>query len=252
MPFIRDNIKPRLRLLEIAFGRRFIWNDVIAMAKEYGLTYSDLRGDVEPIEFARGLLGLPGDKAAQEISQSIGSPESFMRPGAPEIFNSEPTVAHFLAQLVYYGRCRVVVELGCFVGWATAHMARSLAALGAGQLYAVDLSREYLDIMQENLRRHGFERYVTAVQGGSLDESTLRSIPDKADLIFIDTAHTYPFTLHEIRAYAPRLAPGGYLALHDSTSTPGVRRSIAEVSSMFRVLTFATEQSTGLTVLQAR
>jgi hypothetical protein len=40
--------------------------------------------------------------------------------------------------------------------------------------------------------------------------------------------------------------------MHDSIGLPGVRRSLEELPDHFRRLTFATERSNGVTVLQNR
>lgn len=246
MNFIRHNVIPRLRLLRTALTRRFIYHDLINFAREYGMNYIDLRADTEPIGFARELLGI--DAPIPDFERQIKSVESFTPHDAPAIFNSEPSVARFLGQLVFFSRATTVIELGCFVGWTTAHMALVLSGQG-GRLHAVDASNEYLDVMMENLKRHGLDNCVTPVHGFSTDKHVLDALPSMADVIFLDTSHAYPATLHEIELYTPRLKAGGYFVLHDSTSAPGVRKSLAEVHG-FRVMTFATEFSNGVTVLR--
>ena len=44
--------------------------------------------------------------------------------------------------------------------------------------------------------------------------------PDDADVLFIDTSHLYEPTLAELRAYVPKVRPGGVVLVHD-TDTPG-------------------------------
>lgn len=248
MSILRDNLVPRLRLLRTALTRRFVPGDIIAQARAYGMDYTDLRADTEPLGFARELLGAAVEPPP-DFPGRIGTAERFTPTGAPEHFHSEPSVARFLGQLVYYRRASIVIELGCFVGWTTAHMALALAARGAGRLYAVDGSAPYLEAMQANLNRLGLGEWVEPVCGFSTAPGVLDALPSGADVIFLDTSHAYPETLEEIRLHAPRLAPGGYLVLHDSTNAPGVRRSIAEAEG-FHVMTFATEHSNGVTVLR--
>lgn len=252
MSFLRNNIAPRLRLLRTALSRRFIYPDVVKIAEEYGLSYSDLRADIEPFEFARGLLmgttAPPPDFAAL-IEPSGG----FTPPGAPDIFNSEPSVGRFLGQLTYYLKAQSVVELGCFVGWSSAHMALALKSSNrGGRLFCVDYMQHYLDVAMANLKRHGLGDVATPVRGKSLDAAVMAALPERIDMVFLDTSHAYPATRDEILAYAPRLTAGGCLVLHDSTKASGVRRSVLEVGDRFRVLTFATEQSNGVTVLRPR
>jgi predicted O-methyltransferase YrrM len=249
--FLRQNLSPRFRLLRTALFRRFIYADIVAMAREYGLDYKDLCAGMEPFGFVRPMISagaLPPDFATL-----IESADKFTPSGAPTLFNSEPSVGRFLGQLAFHKRAKTVVELGCFVGWASAHMALALKAAGAGgHLYCVDCIQKYLDVTLANLKRHGLDGLVTTVRGRSLDPEVLAATPPAIDIIFLDTAHAYPDTRDEILAYAPRLSPGGLLVLHDSVSASGVRRSIGEVAGRFNVLTFATEQSNGVTVLQAR
>ena len=51
------------------------------------------------------------------------------------------------------------------------------------------------------------------LHGDDLSPEVLAGIPATADVVFIDTAHTYDHTLAELRAYAPR-AP--LVLLHDT------------------------------------
>jgi predicted O-methyltransferase YrrM len=249
------NLIARLRLLRIALTRRFIYPDLVALAREYGMAYEDVPGDLEPFGFVENILGpraaLP---AAPDFASLIEPAERFTPANAPGGFNSEACVGRFLGQLVFRQEAKVVVELGCFVGWTTAHMALALRFLGGERrLYALDYMPEYLEVMQANLRRHeGLDRLVTPLRGMSLDPAVLAALPGAIDVLFIDTSHSYPDTRDEILAYAPRLAPNGVIGLHDSTSAPGVRRSIQELADRFHVLTFATERSNGLTVLRPR
>lgn len=252
MAFIHDNLSPRLRLIRTAFTRRFIYHDLIRMVREYGAEYRDVCGNTGPLDFAQDLLGSKLDKAP-DFATAIQPLSTFTPPGAPVIFNSEPSVARFLGQLVFHRPFGTVVELGSFVGWTTAHLALGLKARGgSGQIFAVDYMQEYLDIMMANLRRHALESMVTPLRGMSLDSAVLAALPPRVDLIFLDTSHAYPDTLQEVLTYMPRLAPRGFLVMHDSVSIAGVRRSIEELPDRFRKLTFATERGNGVTVLQDR
>jgi predicted O-methyltransferase YrrM len=252
MSFLQENLRPRLRLLRTALTRRFIYDDLMALVRDYGADYRDVRANQGPLDFAHQLFGAALEPAP-EFEQLVQPFATFTPAGAPVGFNSEPSVGRFLGQLVFHRKMETIIELGCFVGWTTVHLALGLRARGArGRIHCVDYMPEYLDQMQANLRRHGLEGCVTPRRGMSLDPAILAALPTKADLIFLDTSHSYPDTLQEILAYAPRLAPGGCLVLHDSVSLPGVRRSLEELPDRFHRLTFATERSNGVTVLQNR
>jgi predicted O-methyltransferase YrrM len=244
------NLLPRLRLIRIALTRRFVHDDVVAMARQYGVPYGDVRADIEPFAFVQEIAGTRTPGLPPELWRTLGDAADFTPADAPLFFNSEPSVGRFLGELVHFKRAKTVIELGCFVGWSTAHMALALQALGGtGRLYCVDCYQGFLDSTLANLGRHGLQGLATPVCGTSLDTATLQALPAQADVIFLDTTHAYPGTLEEIRAYSRRLAPGGCLVLHDTLSAPGVRRSVLECAGGFRILTFATEKSNGLSVL---
>jgi predicted O-methyltransferase YrrM len=252
MSFLRNNVAPRLRLLHTALFRRFIYPDVVKVAEEYGLSYRDIPANIEPFVFVRSLL-MGNTAPPPDFAALIGPPADFTPPGAPFIFNSEPSVGRFLGQLTYYLKAQSVVELGCFVGWSSAHVALSLKACNhGGRIFCVDHMQGYLDVAMANLERHGLGGLAKPICGRSLDADVMAALPEKSDIVFIDTSHAYPATRDEILAYAPRLAPAGCLVLHDSINASGVRRSVQEVADRFNVMTFATEQSNGVTVLQPR
>ena len=220
------------------------------MASEHG-NYNDVAGNLDPLSFARAVFGndQPLTSAPPEFSHKLGTATSFTPPGAPEYFNSEPSVGRFLSQLVFYRKPAVVVELGCFVGWTSAQLAMALQANGRGKLYCVDCDQNNLDATMTNLKRLALDGMAIALLGKSTDETLVAALPNKIDVLFIDTSHMYPDTLDEIVLYSSRLTETGCMVLHDSISFPGVRRAIAEMSVMFRILTFATESGNGVSVL---
>jgi cephalosporin hydroxylase len=56
----------------------------------------------------------------------------------------------------------------------------------------------------------------TFVQGDDMDDDVQAQLPPVCDLLFIDTSHEYEHTLAELRAYMPRVAPGGIALFHDT------------------------------------
>ena len=239
-----------MRLLLNALSQRYIWSDISAMAREHG-NYNDVTGDVDPLSFARAVFGNnePFIPAPPDFSKKLGSASSFTPPGAPESFTSEPSVGRFLSQLVFYRKPAVVVEFGCFAGWASAHLAMALQANGHGKLYCVDCDQQNLDATVKNLRRLGLDGVTNTLLGKSTAAAVVAGLPNKIDILFIDTSHMYRDTLDEILLYSSRMGETGCMVLHDSISFPGVRRAIAEMSGKFRILTFATESGNGVSVL---
>lgn len=77
--------------------------------------------------------------------------------------------------------------------------------------------------------RSGAEQWgerISVIKGRSL--SVIDQIPDASmDFIFHDSDHSYPFVKNEIKAYLPKLKPGGYSIGDDFNWTP-VSRSVQE------------------------
>ena len=63
----------------------------------------------------------------------------------------------------------------------------------------------------------------TFVHGDDMDPAVQAQLPDQVDIWFLDTSHEYEHTLAELRAYMPRVAPGGVALFHDThlMSWPG-------------------------------
>jgi predicted O-methyltransferase YrrM len=68
---------------------------------------------------------------------------------------------------------------------------------------------------------------IKIIKGRSL--AVLNQIQDETmDFIFHDSDHSYPFVMNEIKAYWPKLKPGGYAMGDDYNWTP-VCKSVKEV-----------------------
>jgi predicted O-methyltransferase YrrM len=248
---LASNLAPRLRLLRTALTRRYIWHDLTAMVKNHGYELRDIRANVQPFQFTRPLLSrcpLP----APDFTGKLGDGANFALAGT-HAWNSERSVSEFIGELAFRLGARTVVELGCYVGWTSAHLALALQAAGGGaKLWCVDYEPRFLAAARDNLGRFDLAKDVAFVRGLSLDQELLAVLPTRIDLLFIDTSHEYEATKNEIATYAPRLAPGGVIVLHDSISQDGVRRAVLDVSSDFEVMTFATEYGNGVTVLRSK
>ena len=242
------NLAVRLRLLRIACGRRYVYHDLARLLPPAAPEISDLRGDINPFALAREFPPSPG---GLPDFAGIGPAAAFTRPELPP-WNSEPGVAEFLGELIIRRKMRLVVELGSFVGWTSAHLARALRHNGAGRLHCVESVPDFIEVARANLARLGLIDWVEFLAGESLDASILARLPAAVDLVFLDTTHQYDATVKEIACYASRLTPQGCLVLHDSIRWGGVRRAVQEAAAAFRVFTFATEQGNGLTVLLKR
>jgi predicted O-methyltransferase YrrM len=77
------------------------------------------------------------------------------------------------------------------------------------------------------LERYGLTGRWTFTLQDDLEYIKTWPADKKADLIFIDTSHTFDHTTKEIAAYEPILRPGGTMAFHDTMSFyEGVQKPI--------------------------
>ena len=247
-----SNLLPRLRLLRTALTRRFIWSDLTAMVKAHGFELREVRGNQHPLAFANDVVGRGGSQPATppDFAATLGNGNDFAL-ASTHAWNSERSVSEFLGQLVFHLRPRAVVELGCYVGWTSAHLALGIKASAAGgRLLCVDSDPRFLEAARRNLQQRGLGSNVEFIQGYSTEANVLGALPEHIDLLFIDTTHQYDDTHHELAVYRQRLAPGGIIALHDSISQDGVRRVVRDVWQDFETMTFGTELGNGLTILR--
>jgi predicted O-methyltransferase YrrM len=249
---LTENLSIRAGLLRTVLTKRFIYNDVIALALSHGhMPVEDVTANLEPIALLQRLGGTRSF-IAPDFSPLI--PEAMLsNPSAPKIWSSERNAAEFVGRLAALMRARTVCEIGCFIGYTTSHIASALRSVGAdGHLHYVDLDPLHLATATANLQRLGLASFGTPHLGGSHDPQTLATLPAEIDLAFIDTTHSYDDTVAEIAAYGPRLSARGCLVLHDSIRFPGVRQAIAEARGAYDVFTFATERGNGVSVLVRR
>jgi predicted O-methyltransferase YrrM len=120
------------------------------------------------------------------------------------------------------------VEVGVYEGATSAVLAAAIAP--AGVLYLVD--PYFLDVRLEKWLGFAFTGYVARrsvrpwsrpdsrrarfVRATSLDAARSLALHQPAGLIFIDAVHSYEAVRDDLHAWAPKLAPGGVLAFHDS------------------------------------
>ena len=125
-----------------------------------------------------------------------------------------------LVQHVENAEAQVVIELGTRYGASTIAFMYALSEWG--QLYSVDCSFPVTDPetgieLLNSQGPLGCVPYWVFLLGYDTSDMILDALPDKCDILFIDTNHVYEETLVELKLYAPRVNPGGRILLHDTS-----------------------------------
>lgn len=107
----------------------------------------------------------------------------------------------------------VAIELGVRKGNSTSALLSAMVATD-GVLWSCDIDPP--DVPEDWLTNPSW-RFR---RGDSVSPETLAWMPKSANLVFIDTSHTYDQTLAELRAYVPRVSGGGVVLCHDTQWLP--------------------------------
>ncbi|QIL21422.1 class I SAM-dependent methyltransferase [Thermomonas sp. HDW16] len=128
------------------------------------------------------------------------------------------------------------VEIGSYLGASASFIAAGLAE--GGRVLCIDtwtnnaMSEGQRDTMSSFLANTAHNReQIIPIRGWSTSPDVIArvaSTADKIDLLFIDGDHSYEEVLQDWRAYAPMMAPGGVVAMHDVGWAEGVQQVIAE------------------------
>jgi len=107
-----------------------------------------------------------------------------------------------------------VIELGTRKGNSTlAFLAAVEKRHLGGHVWSVDVSDCARD--PEGMAPWARHPLWTFIRGDDMDPAVQAQLPARCDVLFIDTSHEYDHTLAELRAYMPRVAPGGVALFHD-------------------------------------
>ena len=132
----------------------------------------------------------------------------------------------------------ILVELGVWKGRSMSEVL-DIAAANRCHIYAVDLWYDYDGnhltdrkaglgrlIFEQNLALLGHQ--VTILQSDSADAAE-HFADGSVDCVFVDADHTHAAVVRDLRAWLPKLKPGGVLFGHDYIWHEGVRTGLAEV-----------------------
>jgi predicted O-methyltransferase YrrM len=213
------SVSPRIPLL----GRKLIVELVIADRERRGTGFTQIRQWPDAITGFEDLVFLFGSTVLAHGMASLRLDE-----------------AAYLYRLVRDERPAVIVEIGRYRGGSTFLLA---AALEQGLLHSYDvetrqghpgaeLDRE----LQGALDRYGLS---SRVHLHVEDSQTANPATAEVDLLFIDGDHSERGVRADFERWAPLVAPGGHVLLHDAvdapdfvpTSQPGPRAMVAAVGT---------------------
>lgn len=111
--------------------------------------------------------------------------------------------------LLREARPETVVEIGTFHGWSTTWILQALKDNGTGHLHSYDIVDHVVRNVPERLSTGRW----TFTQGDAREN--LEKIPDTADFLFIDAAHSASFARWYLQHLMPRMRPGIPVCVHD-------------------------------------
>lgn len=117
----------------------------------------------------------------------------------------------------------IVVEVGSFRGRSTVAIADGLARVEQPRLIAVDTfggDPEWSELVDVDTARRLFDRNTGSIPFLEVIQlESVRAAQELADAsvdwVFLDALHDYTSVRNDIRAWAPKLKPGGLMSGHD-------------------------------------
>jgi hypothetical protein len=141
-----------------------------------------------------------------------------------EMVRLSPMKAHF-------------VEVGVWKGRSASFLATEI--INSGKIITLDLvdtwngSEEHTPLQEDlfGIFMKNIQPVLPYVNIRRIDSlSASSSYEDKSlDFVFIDAAHDYESVKSDIKAWLPKIKPGGYLAGHDYPTWEGVTRAVNEI-----------------------
>jgi Methyltransferase domain len=209
-----------------------------------------------PIPLRRG-ASLAGD-INRTVSSVLGATQMMRLHAVAGWLNVDEgmTLFYFAHDTALEGR---IVEIGTFLGKATAWIASALKARQSDEtLVTMDPHEsvkswdEYYDIQElqdqcrriekatgrrpedmttyelflDNMAALDLTSYVEPVRGWSTE--VIKDWDQPIRMLFVDGSHTYEHVLRDLRLWEPWLCEGGILCMHDTGCWEGVARAAAE------------------------
>jgi cephalosporin hydroxylase len=151
-----------------------------------------------------------------------------------------------LQQIAYEVRPDFIVETGAWFGGSALYWANTLNGMGLenARVFTVDIQ----DVTNQGANSNPlWKKYVTFYKGSSTDPAIVGRIAKQVAggrvIVNLDSDHAMHHVLDELRAYAPMVSPGSYMAVED-THLDGVPTHPEEgAGPMAAVLQFLKEDA---------
>lgn len=123
-------------------------------------------------------------------------------------------------ELVWEVKPDLIIEAGIARGGSLILYASLMAMLGEGGL-VVGVDVDIRDHNREAIEAHPLSRYITLIQGSSIDQETIGQVGIIAEgrekvMVVLDSHHTHDHVLRELQAYAPLVSKGSYILVFDT------------------------------------
>jgi predicted O-methyltransferase YrrM len=167
--------------------------------------------------------------------------EEWIKKYQPHYAPVEREVAHFYKSIIQLVRPKVIIETGTNSGYSTSWISAALRSYCSdGIVYTIDIeSSEHL------FKGTELEKNIKFIKGSSLEVPLDEKII--ADMLVLDSDHSYDTIMAEILRFEPILKVGGFMLLHDSIYYDGVAHAVYELmkSTRFEVITLPTPRTHG-------
>jgi ubiquinone/menaquinone biosynthesis C-methylase UbiE len=140
----------------------------------------------------------------REIAQVMGHRGARWLERNTRIFEEAPDLA---VQAMDLPADAVVADIGAGTGYFTFRLA---AQVSAGQVYAVDIQTEMLDIIRKRMQRRGVDN-VVPVLGSTDDPGLPQGVIDA--VLLVDAYHEFNHPFEMMRGIVQSLRPGGRVYL---------------------------------------
>ncbi len=123
-----------------------------------------------------------------------------------------------MQQIIYEVQPDFIVETGTWQGGSALYWAHTLHGMGLenSRVLTVDIQ----NLTQGASQHFLWKKYVQFFLGSSTDPAVVSRIAERVKghktLVTLDSDHSMPHVLRELRMYSPLVSPGGYLVVEDT------------------------------------